>query len=138
MKAMLLAAMLLSGQAVPDAFCEDVRALHQAAGEKPAFASVAGRNLDSLLGSTCRADNPATDNFLCARQLTPQGHSKEPLTARILVCLPEAKVTKAAYPDEGNIIRAGSLEIKVSEFGGPGAHVGRSMILYIRGLSAAE
>lgn len=130
MKSVLLAAMFLSGEAVPDAFCSDVRALRDSAGESPAFSSLAGRNLNSLLGAYCPLGSPAPVASFCKRSLSPDDVTRDRVTARVLACLPEATVKRGAAPHHPNVITAGALRVRVDESGGPRSHVGRTVIFY--------
>ena len=130
----LIAAALLAAPAQaeippPDRFCTHLKRLAAAAEETPAFASLGGQSLDALLGSYCVVP-PTAVTILCVRSLLPPEISAGTLVARTKQCLPGLRVT----PDTGfREIRVehGRLRIEIAESGGPGAHVGRTVTLYI-------
>ena len=130
MKIALLAALLLSAETNPDPFCSEIKALRAGSEESPPFGSLAGRDFYILLGSYCRMSNPAATAWLCTRQLAPDGVSKDIVTAKIAACLADATVVKGVNRYESDMVRAGRLSMRISESGGPRAHVGRIVTLH--------
>jgi hypothetical protein len=131
----LLAALLLAAappKAAPaDRFCADLRSLAAAAEENPAFGSLAGASLHSLLGSYCMVSTPAGIAFLCTRSLAPPELATDTLVERMKLCLPGAVVTKGEYPMDSTRVEHGRIRMEISESGGPGAHVGRIVTVSI-------
>jgi hypothetical protein len=124
----ILLAALLHAAAPPEAapadpFCADLRSLAAAAEESPAFGSLAG--------SYCMVSRPAGIAFLCTRSLAPPELATGPLVERMKQCLPGAVVTKGEYPMDSTRVVHGRLRMEISEHGGPGAHVGRIVTVYI-------
>lgn len=137
----LIAAALLAAPAQahvppPDRFCIHLKGLAAAAEETPAFASLGGQSLDALLGSYCVVP-PTAVTMLCVRSLLPPEISAESLVARMEQCLPGFRIT----PDTGfreTRVEHGRLRIDIAENGGPGAHVGRTVTLYISAIPAED
>lgn len=135
----LIAAVLLAAPAQahippPDRFCTHLHRLAAAAEETPAFASLGGQSLDALLGSYCIVP-PTAVTILCTRSLLPPEISAGSVIARMAQCLPGLRIT----PESGfreTRVEHGRLRIEISESGGPGAHVGRIVTLYISAIPA--
>ena len=115
-----------------DNFCAELQSLASGAEETPAFGSLAGTSLHSLLQGYCMIGRPAETIILCHRVLIPDHINRDALSERIQICLPGARVTRADSIRDDTLIEHGRLRIKIAESGGKGAHVGRIMTLYFR------
>ena len=135
MKMMIAAALLaapMQNDVRADHFCSELQGLAAGAEESPAFASLAGSSLHSLLQGYCVIGRPAETAILCTRSLLPDSITRDSLIARMEVCLPGLRVTRPASIRDDILIEHGRLRIEMAENGGKGAHVGRIITLYIR------
>lgn len=79
----------------------------------------------------CRATGNASKRYwLCNQSLAPDELSRDRLAARISACLPEAGRTDRR-PRRETVFALPYAEIRISESGGPGAHVGRIVELVV-------
>ena len=79
----------------------------------------------------CQATgNEKKGYWLCGQSLAPDSLSRERLAARISACLPEAARTDPG-PWRETLFTLPYAEIRISEIGGPGAHVGRIVELVV-------
>lgn len=139
MKALLAAALLLMPAPAlaqrPEAEdCALLQRIAAAAAEPTPFASLAGANLHSLLGTWCRVDTPAPRSIMCGRTLTPAEYGEEAMLARIQRCLPGTEIVPRR-PWEPKRLRHGWLRVDIDELGGPRAKVGRIVTIYLDSLA---
>ena len=132
----ILAALLLAAPAAAsppreDGCAEYVR-LAAAAEETPTFDSLAGTNLNGLLGSWCPVSSPAPLRMLCTRSLLPRHISAQSVAEKFRRCLPGTTVEPGdKWPGRSFRIAHGRLRVDIEEHGGERAHVGRIVTLYI-------
>ena len=131
-----LAAFLLAGPAAaaapPRDPCADYVRLAAAAEERPTFESLAGTNLNWLLGSWCPISRPAPLRMLCTRNLLPRDVSAQSVAEKFRLCLPGATVEPGEeWPGRSYRIARGRLRVDIEEHGTERAHVGRTVTLYI-------
>lgn len=126
-----LLAVPTAGQAQPDVFCEDVRRVAAGAEESPPFASLRAVNFEPrLLAGNCFFSD--SGGYTCGQSLVPAELTKETVAARIQACLPGATLTvERTYLLDQRVVRLGRFSATVMEHGGPRAHVGRIINIYI-------
>lgn len=132
----ILAALLLAAPAAaspsPKDPCAEYVRLADAAEETPSFDSLAGTNLNGLLGSWCPVSKPAPLRMLCTRSLLPPDVSAKSVAGKFRQCLPGTTVEPSEkWPDRFFRIAHGRLRVDIEEHGDERAHVGRIVTLYI-------
>jgi hypothetical protein len=139
MRKILAAAVAVTGMASsataqaqrPDPFCHDLARILEGATERPVpFHHIArGRARAPTLGFRhgCQgALSNGRPNWFCHQSLAPDHLSRVNLAKRTLACLPEAQQLPGGWDGE-TVFALPRATIRISESGGPGAHVGRSV-----------
>lgn len=122
--------------APPDPFCEDVRALAEAAEEPDPFRSLRNRDFRPRLGRA-HCFFSSAGRYTCGHNLATPGETAEAYASRIHACLP-GSVRLAHQQGQPYAIRRRRFEARVIERGTDRAHVGRSINISIGRLARPE
>lgn len=127
------------GGLVSQDFCHGLERVIEAAGQEGGFrwlerARAAPPHLGFRHG--CRATGDDKRQYwLCSQNLAPEELSRDNLAARIAACLPEA-IRGPRTLTRDAVFTLPRARIRISEFGGPRAKVGRIVTLSVEALPA--
>jgi len=117
-----------------DAFCLDLGRLLQAAGTEGGFAGLErARGAPPRLGfpAPCQATGDERRQYwVCGQSLAPDWLGRAGLAAQVAACLPDSARTEDRGARE-TVFAAPGVRIRISEHGGPRAHVGRTVSLVV-------
>ncbi len=141
--AIVAAALLVTGPAKAEPpsgqriFCAELRRVVNVAEQDGDFAYLErSRAAPPRLGFVhgCQATGDEKKQYwLCGQSSAPESLSRDNLAARIADCLPEAVRGQAGLARDA-VFTLPYARIRVSELGGPGAHIGRIVELSVEAL----